>query len=441
MSDTPPTNDDGASTSSSWLRALGPGILFAGAAVGVSHLVQSTRAGATYGFALVLVVLAANALKYPGFRFGPEYAAITGTSLLEGYRRQGRAALVIYAAATALTMFAVQAAVTVVTAGLAIHLFGIPASALAVSIGLTLFSVVLLAAGRYRLLEGVGKIVVAALTVATLLATVLALPRAASASVAWLPSAAMFTDVATLGFIAALAGWMPSALDVAVWQSLWTLERGDAERAVGRPRPGRGVALLDFHVGYIGTIVLALCFVALGAIVMGGREIAPSAAGFAAQLVDLYGETLGAWSRPLIGACALLVMLSTTLTVVDGFPRAISVLALRFRDAEPPRLASADEAQGAEASMTERARGRRVYWVALAILGGGAMTLLGAFGYAMKTMVDVATTASFVTSPILALLNHRAMHGDEIPAAARPSDALRRFSIFSIAAQAAFALG
>ena len=30
----------------SMLRSLGPGLLFAGAAVGVSHLVQATRAGA-----------------------------------------------------------------------------------------------------------------------------------------------------------------------------------------------------------------------------------------------------------------------------------------------------------------------------------------------------------------------------------------------------------
>jgi hypothetical protein len=32
-----------------WLKRLGPGLLFAAAAIGVSHLVQSTRAGALYG--------------------------------------------------------------------------------------------------------------------------------------------------------------------------------------------------------------------------------------------------------------------------------------------------------------------------------------------------------------------------------------------------------
>ena len=49
------------------LAALGPGLLWAGTAVGVSHLVQSTRAGAGYGMTLLTVVLIANLLKYPAF--------------------------------------------------------------------------------------------------------------------------------------------------------------------------------------------------------------------------------------------------------------------------------------------------------------------------------------------------------------------------------------
>ena len=40
-----------------WLKkTLGPGILFASTAIGVSHLVQSTRAGANYGFGLLFLL-------------------------------------------------------------------------------------------------------------------------------------------------------------------------------------------------------------------------------------------------------------------------------------------------------------------------------------------------------------------------------------------------
>lgn len=78
------------------IRNLGPGLLFAGAAVGVSHLVQSTRAGADFGMGLLWATLLANFLKYPFFEFGPRYALSTGESLLEGYKKLGRWVLILY---------------------------------------------------------------------------------------------------------------------------------------------------------------------------------------------------------------------------------------------------------------------------------------------------------------------------------------------------------
>ena len=48
-----------------WTKRLGPGLLFAGAAIGVSHLVQSTRAGADFGWGLLWALLLANIMKYP----------------------------------------------------------------------------------------------------------------------------------------------------------------------------------------------------------------------------------------------------------------------------------------------------------------------------------------------------------------------------------------
>ena len=107
------------------LKALGPGLLWAGAAIGVSHLVQGTRAGASYGYALVWVVIVANVFKYTAFEFGPRYAAAMGESLLEGYQRVGRWALFLFLVVTIGTMWTIQAAVTVVTAGLASKLTGI----------------------------------------------------------------------------------------------------------------------------------------------------------------------------------------------------------------------------------------------------------------------------------------------------------------------------
>ncbi|MEE9204163.1 MAG: divalent metal cation transporter [Nitrospirales bacterium] len=405
-------------------QALGPGLVFAAAAVGVSHLVQSTRAGAVYGFSLVGLVILANIIKYPAFRFGPQYAAATGTSLLEGYRRQGKWALVLYSFITVATMFTVQAAVTVVTAGLAIATLGLSVGPLVVSFGIIVVCAILLTAGKYRLLDRVTKVLVAVLTGATLTATALAFTSMewSASSLVELPD----LDKRTVFFVVALVGWMPSAIDVAVWQSLWTLaRREDSQHA-----PTLKESMFDFHLGYIGTAALALCFLTMGAGVMHGRGVkfADSAGGFAAQVIRLYTETLGEWSGPIIGVAAFAVMFSTTLTVLDGFPRALTTLMARFKGPE----------EAGVFELKQKSQGR-TYWAMLLLLAVGAMLVLFAFLTSLKAMVDVATTLSFLTAPILSVLNHRAVLGAEVPTESRPRPWLIWMSILGIVCQGSFA--
>jgi len=95
------------------LKKLGPGLLFAGAAIGVSHLVQSTKAGGYYGFGLLWALVLINIIKYPSFQFGPRYAAATGNSLLHGYFKLGKGVLITYFILSLLTMFTIQTAVTI----------------------------------------------------------------------------------------------------------------------------------------------------------------------------------------------------------------------------------------------------------------------------------------------------------------------------------------
>lgn len=417
---------------STFRQALGPGLLFAGTAVGVSHLVQSTRAGAVYGLGLVVFVVLANLLKYPGFAFAPRYAAATGESLVEAYRRQGRWALALYGLVTAGTMFAVQAAVVIVTAGLAQALFGDALSVLGYAAALTLVCALVSGVGSFAVLDRVIKAVVVLLTLATLAATLVVIPSISWSTIPW------FTSPSTMGpadifFLAALVGWMPTALDIGVWHSLWTLARRDQ---TGHAPTVREVAL-DFDIGYVGTAILALCFVLLGAGVMFGKgvAIAESPGGFASQVIALYTDNLGAWSRPIIGVAAFGVMFSTVLTVVDGFPRAIQRLGDNLRGA-----ARAPTPDGEAGAPKPASGGRSIYFAALAVLGGGSLALLAFFAGSLKGLVDLATTLSFLTAPVFAILNHRAVTGEGMPLECRPSRGLRRFSAIGIAAQALFAV-
>ena len=83
MESTVKTTTEKAQTSaplSSLIKSLGPGIMMAAAAVGGSHLVASTKAGAIYGWQLAALIILVNVFKYPFFRAGIQYTLGTGQS-------------------------------------------------------------------------------------------------------------------------------------------------------------------------------------------------------------------------------------------------------------------------------------------------------------------------------------------------------------------------
>ncbi len=374
----------------------------------MSHLVQSTRAGADAGFALWWVILLALLLKYPFFEYGPRYAAATGESLVEGYRRVGRWALWLYLLITLSTALIVQIAVVLFTAFLFRYVFGLPWSPAAVAALVTVLCASLLFVGRFRGLDRSVKLVVALLSVSTVFAAVVAVPRADAGTL--LPWPLVERHAVALPFLLALMGWMPSAIDISVWSSLWTLAK---DRDAGSRASVRH-ALLDFRIGYVGTGVLAFAFVVLGAGVMHGRGTGFSAQGtqFAIQLVDLYAQTLGGWLRPIVLVAVVTTMFSTALTVIDGFPRAIARsvrVALRGLD-DPGRD---DDA---------------VYWASGAVLGVLTVVVIATFVGSLTAMVDFATTVSFLTAPVLGYLNLRAVTAANVPRAARPGRALLALS-------------
>lgn len=401
--------DEGDGGRRGLLASLGPGLLWAGAAVGVSHLVQSTRAGARSGFTLVWAVVLANVFKYPFFEIGPRYAASTGESLIAGYRRLGRWALALYLVFTVATMFPVLAAITVVTAGLAGQL--VPQAGLSVqlwSTALLAACAAILALGQYPLLDKLIKVVIIALTVSTLVAVAMAAGKPTPTVPGFVPPSSW--DAAGFSFLIGLMGWMPAPIDIAAWHSLWTLER---RKQTGHA-PTLKQALFDYNVGFVGTAILALGFLSLGALVMygSGATFPGGAVGFAGQLIQLYTQSLGAWSHALIGAAAFTTMFSTSITVLDAYPRVLAhAMALR---------GSATASTGAAVDSAPRA-----YWGALALLVAGALGVLY-FGISeLKRLVDFATTMSFLVAPALAWINFRVIDAPDVPAAARLPKHLR----------------
>lgn len=391
----------------------------AAAAIGVSHLVQSTRAGATFGFAMVWAVVLANIFKYPFLEYGPRYAIATGESMIEGYKRLGNWAIWIFAAFTLGTMFAVQAAVTIVSATLAAELTGIALSPLTWSTILLIICVILLMSGQYSALDSAVKLIMAVLAISTVIALAAVLVQGGQQEVSnYYPS---IWDMAGISFLIALMGWMPIPIDASAWHSLWTLEREKQTQY----RPQLKESLLDFNIGYIGAAFLALGFLLLGALVMygSGEEFASSGAIFSGQLISLYTDTLGDWSYTIIIICAFTTMFSTTLTVTDAYPRVCRRMIEVIRN----------DTDQAENSLPLY----RLLLVSIPVLSLGVLYFLGD---SFTLMIDIATTLSFLTAPILAYINYRLVTADHMPEDYQPKPWLKWLSFGGLLFLTGFAL-
>lgn len=408
-----------------FLSRLGPGLLYAGAAVGVSHLVQSTQAGGMFGFELIIAIIIIHAIKYPFFEFGPRYTAATGQHILHGYLKLGKWAVWLYLLMAIATMFIVQAAITVVTAGLITNIFGLDGlgghdpQMVAFIIGslLLLISFTLLVSGHYVLLDKLMKIIILILTVTSIAAVIMLLfdnpGHHKTATVSF-----TFTDTAHLIFLATFLGWMPAPLDLSIWHSIWAKSKNDSDGKIASLRE----TLFDFRVGFIGTAFLAVCFLLLGALVMYGSGI-PFAAGgaaFAGQLLDMYQQALGDWAYPIVAVAAIATMFSTTLTVLDAFPRSISAsLELLF----PGHIRQSDQ--------------NKTYLIGLAILIAGTLFILFFYLTSMREMVKIATVISFVAAPIIAILNMQAVFSRHMPDQYRPGKLMWIWCWFGVAALSA----
>jgi len=375
------------------LKKIGPGLLFAGAAIGVSHLVQSTRAGADFGLGLLWALLLVNLFKYPFFQYGARYASATGESLLDGYKKLGKGVLIAYFILSFATMFTIQAAVTIVTAGLASSLFGDFVSIEVWTVIILFICFSLLIIGKYRFLDSLMKIIIIVLTISTLSAV----------SVALLDNSQpiSFTQILPdntleIAFLIAFMGWMPAPLDISVWHSLWTIEKRKDEKDFNTKS-----AIFDFNVGYFSTIILGVGFVLLGTLVMynSGESFSASAGVFSNQLVEMYTKNLGNWAYIIIGIAAFTTMFSTTLTTLDASPRAMH--------------------KSTQLLFNKNFNKGYLFWIlTLAI---GTIIIFFAFASEMGLLIKVATILSFLTAPFYAIINYKLISSKHTPKKWRPT--------------------
>lgn len=406
---------------SKFFTLLGPGIVWAATSIGVSHIVQSTRAGADFGFALLGFILLAHVTKYPFFLFGPKYAALTGKSLLDGYKTIGPWAFYLFLLLTFITMFFIQSGVTIVTAALAMNLFGdvLSLSQWAALI-LTIVCAILII-GHYKALSTLLKWMMMLLAVLSVIAWFVAVHRLGFSPSGQAPVISL-TTTASIAFIVALIGWMPTSIEISVWHSIWTTLR------VEKPGPVAAKnATIDFKIGYCVSFILAIIFLWLGALLMfgQGQGFAQSAADFAGQLVGLYSKALGDWSWLLMAIVTFLALFSTTFAVSDGFPQVWK----RAR-----RLMSRRN------SVIADTQGNKTYLITLVLLAVGSWWIIRFFTADIKALLDFVTTVSFVSAPLYAWLNYKVMMAADIPNNQKPGGWFKAYTLLCLLLLTLFSL-
>ena len=370
------------STWATKFAALGPGIVMASAAVGGSHIIASTQAGAIYGWELVSIVILANLFKYPFFRFGVQYTLDTGNTLLEGYRQKGQFYLWLFLALNVFATVINTAAVGLLTAAILTFIIPIPLPMPVLSSLVIVVITGILLLGKYRLLDSLSKIIMIALTVTTVSAVVIAFMRNGMQGVAPADFVAPSPwELSKLAFLVALMGWMPAPIEISAINSMWVV----AKRRLTKVSYQDG--LFDFNVGYIGTAILAVVFLALGALVQfGSPETVEMVGGkYIAQLINMYASTIGEWARLLIAVIAFMCMFGTTITVIDGYSRT-NVESLRLL-------------------LGKRESTVRTLNIAMVLAAASGLAIIFYFNNAVGPMLKFAMIASFVSAPVFAWLN------------------------------------
>ena len=376
------TQDDSAQPQGFSWRIFGPGILMATAAIGGSHLISSTQAGALYGWQLAIMIVLANLFKYPFFRFGTDYVYDTNESLIAGYAKRSPAYLWVYFVLSILSAVISTGAVSLIAA--VILGFMLPESlglsTMTLAFIVTAVSWVFLIGGHFRLLDKVTKWIMMSLTAATVIAVLIAAGKPAVMTPDFV--AASPWNLATLGFIVALMGWMPAPLEFAAITSMWTSAKVKTDHTNHRQ------GLLDFNVGYLISAILALFFLSLGVFVQygSGQPIETAGGAYIAQLIGMYTNTIGDWSRLLVAFIAFMCMFGTTITCADGYGRA---------NAECWRLIRGQE---------EINKKQIAFWTTYAI--GGGLVIITFFTGQLGSMLKFAMISAFVSAPIFGWLNY-----------------------------------
>ena len=357
-------------------------------AIGQTHVILATYSGARFGFSLLWVILLAHILTYPVFEYGPRYAVATGGSLIDAYMRlpRLRVPMILFFGLLLTTIpFIIVASLLSVTASILLAAWP-QLSFNHWCVIITVFTAALVFAGRYRGLEVTCIAMSVVLVLASVAAFCLDLPDpgevASSALSPAIPAGSLVTLVALMR--------MPTDPATSIMHSVWAVEKREEWIREGGLENGLKKSLLDLRIGFGVSLLVALIFVSLGAMVLHPRGVDLEGVDLAVKLSQVYTETVGAWTFPLFIGVAFVAIWGSYYANADGVPRMFEQLVNSVTGRPKDR----------------ELRSLRIGYTIAILLGG---LLLATVWQRPLFLVLLAVSAGLVAYPLIYLLNIHAV--------------------------------
>lgn len=333
-------------------RQLGPGLIITACIVGSGELIVTPKLGASAGFSLLWFIVLGCLMKvFVQIELG-RHAVVHGQTTLSaldglpGPRLRVSWVLWLWLLMYLGLVFQVAGMVGGIASIFTIA--GLPLSIPATAVLVGASCAALLVIGRYRLVETFSTLLVAAFTVATMIAVVALQTTPYAVTSAQLRSGFGFQLPPSFNVAFAAFGIIGVGASELIYYPYWCLEKGYA-RSVGpndhsplwaeRARGWLRILKIDAWFSFILYTVATLAFYVLGAAVLHGKGLAVENVNMIDTLSHMYRETFGQWSLWIFLAGAFAVLYSTVFGATASnarlFADALEVFGLR-------RYASAD---------------------------------------------------------------------------------------------------
>jgi Mn2+/Fe2+ NRAMP family transporter len=243
------------------------------------------------------------------------------------------------------------------------------------------FTGALAIAGRYKGLEIICIAMSGVLLVATIVAFCLRLPNPSDlvtgAIKPVIPAASIVTLVALMR--------MPTDAATSIMHSVWAVKKRDEWIRGEGLQAGLRRSLLDLRVGFVFSLLIAVIFLSLAAVVLNPLGIDLEGVELAKKLSRIYTDSLGQWTFPIFIGLMFMALWGSFYTNIDGVPRMVEQLWLSTRksgQSGAPRL--------------------RITYMVTVMLGGMILSILAKDPLFLLLL---AIPAGFIAYPMIYVLN------------------------------------